>query len=173
MSPSPSSRLRGTAVGALTAALAVAAHGYGGGGLPSAMDAVALLIAAGVVGAVVAETSWLNAGRLPLLTALFGGQVLGHLILVAAASGHGMAHSALISLPMVLAHLTAAAVCAVLIELLERLYGPLTTLIRDAASRPAPQLPTARLLPRQDTRRPRIGDVGLRSISRRGPPVRA
>lgn len=170
MSPSPSLRLRGTAVGALTAALAVAAHGYGGGGLPSGMGVTALLLAAGVVGAVVAETSWLGRGWLPLLTALFGGQILGHLVLVAA-SGHGLDHSVAISVPMVGAHAAAAAMCAAAIELLERLYGPLTSLIRAVTSRPTPAPSAPRVGHFSDALHLGLGGADLHSLSRRGPPA--
>ncbi len=167
-------RLRGTAVGALTAALAFAAHGYGGADLPSSRDLLLLLIGAGVVGAIVAETSWLTRGRLPMLAALLCGQTLGHLILVASASGHALVHPHTIGWPMLLAHLAAAAACVALIELVERLYGPLTTLVRAAVSTkaPTPVAARGRLLPRVDVPRSDDGIVGLHSISRRGPPVR-
>lgn len=178
MSQGAALRPRGIAVGALTAALAVAAHGYGGGGVPSITDLALLLIAAGVVGAVVAETAWLTRGRLPLFAALASGQLFVHLILAAAAaSGHaGQGHQATFTWAMLLAHLLAAAVCAALIDLIARLCGPLTALIRAAvsAASPRPGAEPHRLLPRQDAVPPRAGcDVALHSLSRRGPPVRA
>ncbi|WP_235174836.1 hypothetical protein [Tomitella biformata] len=163
------------AVGASTAALAVAAHGSGGGGLPSATDVVLLLATATVVGAAVAETSWLRRGRLPLFAALLSGQAIGHLVLATSSSGHSLDHAAALTAPMLLAHLAAAAGGAVLIELVERLYGPLTTVIRAAVAPTSPQPLSAlrRVLPRRDAARPRDRVVALHSISRRGPPVPA
>lgn len=174
MSPAPSSRLRGIAVGALTVALGVAAHGAGDGALPAPVDFVLLLIAATLVGAVVTETSWLARGRLPLLAALLGGQGLGHLILTASGE-HGMAHQAATSWQMLLAHLAAALVCAGLIGLIERFYGPLTALIRAATARCGrPPGPEPRSLPTHPpAARLGLSAAGLHSISRRGPPVLA
>ena len=169
----PSAHVRGTAVGALTAALSIAAHSVGGGGLPSSTDLSLLLIAACVVGAVVAETSWLTRGRLPLLAALLGGQGVGHFILAASSSGHGLDHSAAVGWQMILTHLAAAVVCAALIELIERLYGPLTTMIRAATSprAPGPVTDLWRVAPRPSTPSARGDSVALDSLSRRGPPV--
>lgn len=170
MRPAPTSRLRGTAVGAVSAALAVAAHGYGGGELPSSSGIVLLLIAAAVVGSVVAESSALNRGALPLLAALLSGQLLGHLILSTSA-GHELGHSVALAWPMVLAHLAAALGCAALIVLVERLYGPLAALIR-AVTHPVSPAVRPLVARHPEARRPRIGAaVLLHSISRRGPPV--
>lgn len=170
MSPAPTARLRGIAVGALSAALAIAAHGYGGGALPSASGVALLLILAGVIGSVVAETAWLNSGRLPLLAALLSGQLLGHLILSAPAIGHD--HASTLTWSMVLAHLAAALGCAALIGVVERLYGPLASLIRAAtATAPTPPAEPKSLVSQPEARRVRRGAAELHPISRRGPPA--
>lgn len=62
--------LRGTAVGALTAALAVAAHGVAGGGMPGGAVAAQLVVLAATLGTVAATLS--GAHRMPVLWGLLG-----------------------------------------------------------------------------------------------------
>nr|WP_256938495.1 hypothetical protein [Rhodococcus qingshengii] len=57
--------LRGTAVGSASAALAVAAHGIGGGELPQSSSLTLLLAVCATVGAVTATLPALSRGPLP------------------------------------------------------------------------------------------------------------
>lgn len=181
MRQTPGARLRGAAVGVLTASLAVAAHGQGGGVRPSSTGLALLLIACAGVGAFAAEapSAGLLRGRLSLLGTLFGGQVLGHLLLTATADtapaavapGHIMAHSPAISAQMLLAHLGVAAVCAALLEVIERLYGPLTSLIRAVVRLSGPLATARRTVRRPEEPRPPVCLLAADAISRRGPPA--
>ncbi|WP_336084682.1 hypothetical protein [Nocardia sp. SSK8] len=148
--PQLSARLRGGGCGVLVGALAVAAHGIGGGGVPrSAEIALLLLVSLGAgifagsgrpegatASAYPAGTSASRAGtfarsggsgcgRSPAATraaaALIGGQLAGHFALSATLDHHGdLLH--LPSAPMIAAHLLAAFACAALILAAERLY---------------------------------------------------
>src|SRR5690349_8507438 len=90
-SSSTATRLRGLATGLLTAALAVAAHGVGGGAPPEGAATAQLMVLAAVIGALAA--SFPRAAQAPVLVCLLAaGQLLGHLLL--SAVGHHHAGSA-------------------------------------------------------------------------------
>jgi len=154
----------------LTAALAVAAHGAAGGGLPSGPTAAMLALLSITLGALVATRR--DAADFRVLTAvLAAGQLLSHVLL--GAGGH--AHSPTTGAPQLLmlgTHLVAVAVGAALIAaggrlaaVLSRVLVVATRLVRrpdDAGSAPAvvsadQPLQSARLL--------------SASLSHRGPPV--
>lgn len=168
---SPAASLRGGAVGALTVALAVAAHGMAGGGYPSGSATVFLLVVGIGVGAIATVPS--PASQLP---AVFGGLMLGQMashVALSVGSPHEIAHahSVLPSPAMLGFHLAASAAAAVLVCVAERLYGPITSIFR-AVLHPLLPLPDAPALLAAG------GDVRIisayfpeTSISRRGPPV--
>ncbi|TQF74745.1 hypothetical protein FK531_01220 [Rhodococcus spelaei] len=165
-------RLRGAAVGALTAALAVAGHGVGGGGYPGTAALTLLVLCCAGVGALTTSLGTGHAGgRAGLLAALAGGQVVGHLVLSTALSHHhtGTDLSSR-GLSMLAAHAAATLVCAALIVAAERLYGPITRVLRAVLRGPAPVVRPAA--------RPAVGPCAVAvhelldfAISRRGPPA--
>ncbi|MHC3366108.1 hypothetical protein ACYAFX_00810 [Rhodococcus aetherivorans] len=118
----PGSTLRGAAAGALTAALAVAAHGGAGGGVPGNAAVALLLAVAAGVGLVAAHLR-----AVPTAVLLAAGQGATHLVLAAVTTGHLHA-----SAPMLVAHTVAVVACAALLEAAQRLYGPLTRAVRAA-----------------------------------------
>ncbi|MDH6282289.1 hypothetical protein [Prescottella agglutinans] len=168
--PAPTAALRGGAVGATTATLAVAAHGIGGGGLPDSATLTLLLAACAGVGAAVGGVPVLSRSLWALLAALAAGQSVGHLALTLAPDAH--VHSGVPALAMLAAHAAATVVCAALILTAERLYGPITAVLRAALEPPVLGVDPARSLrPRPlDRRAPRL-TVLAAGLSRRGPPV--
>lgn len=112
---------RGGLVGACSAAVAVGAHGIGGGPLPGGAALVLLVLGCGVVG-VAAGGKFGSRGIGTVAAFLVIGQAVGHLTL-AYAAGH--AHGLTAGPGMLLAHLGAALACAVLIGTAERLWSAL------------------------------------------------
>ena len=101
-------RVRGAAVGSLSGAISIAAHGMAGGGMPPSQSAVVLAACAGV-GAAVTAIGERDRNSMVLLAALTAGQVIGHTTLtVAGGHPHGLGLSA----SMIVAHLAAIAVSA-------------------------------------------------------------
>ncbi|MFF0818559.1 hypothetical protein ACFYVR_25935 [Rhodococcus sp. NPDC003318] len=168
---SDAAALRGGAVGALTAALAVAGHGLGGGGYPTSAALTLLVLCCGGVGALAGSPAARSGdGRVALVAALAGGQLAGHLVLSAAAI-HPHTDSGVRGLSMLVAHGAATAVCAALILAAERLHGPITRVLRVVLRAPSP--PPGRRAPHGVPDAP----VTLRHLlldhvlSRRGPPA--
>lgn len=171
---SPAASIRGGAVGASTIALAVAAHGVAGGGYPEGSSLVFLIVVGVGVGAMATLPSP-GSSRAHLTLVLGGlllGQIAAHLALTFGAA-HQLAHqhAVLPSPAMVAFHVAASAFTAVLVGVAERLYGPITSIIRAVLDPP-------RTLP--NSARPAIlaGRVPfsarrrfISSISSRGPPV--
>ncbi|MGV0810385.1 hypothetical protein ABQF34_00335 [Mycolicibacterium boenickei] len=117
--------LRGTAVGSLTAALAVAAHGVAGGALPSGAVAAELALLAVTLGTLAATVA--RADRAPVLWALLGtGQLLAHLLLASAGHSHG----ARPGLVMFGAHIVAVTLGAGLIACGARLWAAMSRAVR-------------------------------------------
>lgn len=168
--PAPTAALRGGAVGATAATLAVAAHGVGGGGLPDTAALTLLLAACAGVGAAVGGVPVLSRSRWALLAALAAGQGAGHLALTLSADDH--LHRTAPAAAMLGAHVAATVVCAALILTAERLYGPLTRVLRAALAPPALGSEPARfLVPGPSGRRaPRLAVLAA-GLSRRGPPA--
>ena len=171
---SPAASLRGGAVGALTVALAVAAHGMAGGGYPSGSATVFLLIVAIGVGAIASMPNP-RSSRSQLATVLGGlllGQSASHIALAVGnplEMMHG--HSIVPSATMIGFHLAASAATAVLVCAAEGLYGPVTSIVRAVLDPPLP-------LPGVSTGPFFVGNPEKSSlqffgtsISRRGPPV--
>ena len=162
----PVDRVRGVTTGLLTAALAMAAHGAGGGALPNGATAVLLAVLAATAGAVAATVSPASTPRY-LVGLLAVGQVVGHLLLSAA--GHH--HAAQPTPAMVAAHGIAIGAGALLIAAGERLWRALSRTVRAVVR----IVCTVAAKPAAATRR---ADQPLRSalllaasVSHRGPPV--
>ncbi|WP_027502726.1 hypothetical protein [Rhodococcus sp. UNC363MFTsu5.1] len=168
--PDHPARLRGAAVGALTAALSVAGHGVAGGGYPDSSTLTLLVLCCAAVGAL---TGSLRGGRVALLGALSAGQLVGHLALSTALTAHQF-HGPELSprgLTMLAAHTVATALCAALILAAEAVYGPITRVLRSVLRRWNP-LPRTNFSLRTAPTNP-IATVTLLHfcISRRGPPA--
>lgn len=166
----PAALLRGAAVGLLTPALAFAAHGAAGGGLPGGAVVVQLAVLALTLGAVAATTGAAN--RASVLWALLGtGQLLSHVLFASAGHAHGVA-PAYPGAAMLLAHVMAVWVGALLIAGGARLCAVVSGSVRVPAA-PAQVLPessTPRVVVGAD-QPPRSALFLAASISHRGPPV--
>jgi hypothetical protein len=166
----PAARLRGSAVGLLTATLAIAAHGVGGGAMPTGAATAQLAVLAVAIGALAATTARAADARV-LLVLLAAGQLLGHLMLETA--GHG--HAPFTAPPagaMLAAHLTAISVGAVLIAAGDRLCRAVSRAVR-AAVRSVCLPPSApRIVSFAAADQPLRSALALAaSVSHRGPPV--
>lgn len=110
-------QVRGAAVGSVSGAVSIAAHGVAGGGMPPSQSAVVLLLAACAgVGAAVAAVTVRDRNWLFLLAALTAGQVVGHTTLTVV-DDH--AHGLELSPAMIAAHLAAVAVSAAVVRAVE------------------------------------------------------
>jgi hypothetical protein len=119
-------RVRGVLVGAISGAVAVAAHGLGGGMLPGGPAIVLLVLGSAVVGAASVIPADVQR-RLPVVALyLSAGQLLGHYLLVLASSHPHGSHW---SVPMVAAHTLAALGAAALICSAERLFGAIAAVL--------------------------------------------
>jgi hypothetical protein len=160
-------RWRGGLVGACSAAVAIGAHGVGGGTVPGGAALAMLILGCAVVGVVAGGALGHGIGAVTVF--LVVGQAVGHLTL-ALAAGH--AHGPVPSPSMLFAHLGAAAVCAGLICVAERLWSALGScvwrLVRTlTVAAPADQM--VRLFVADTTR----GISGIRlgcTAGTRGPP---
>ncbi|WP_459954828.1 hypothetical protein [Nocardia sp. IFM 10818] len=130
--------MRGCLAGAVMAALAVAAHGWAGGGYPGSAGLTLLLLAAAAVGALVALLPVRHSpAAVPALMAL--GQPAGHVALSGLAhGGHGSgAADFVVDGAMTVAHAIAAIAFAFLILIAERLYTVVSQALRVVSTRPA------------------------------------
>lgn len=158
--------LRGGAVGALTAALALAAHGAASGVFLADAAYGHLLILAAAAGATAATSG----GRLwTLLTVLATGQVLGHQLLAVDGHPHGQVNPA----AMLAAHAAAILTGAVLIWAGERLCAILTRAVRAIARPVSLPVPPATPMYRAEGQPLHSAALLRASISHRGPPVPA
>ncbi|MCA1008716.1 hypothetical protein LCL87_23665 [Rhodococcus hoagii] len=168
--PAPTAALRGGAVGALAAALAVAAHGVAGGGFPGSAALTLLLAACAAVGAAAGGVPVLSRSRVALFAALAAGQGAGHLALTIASDSH--VHQGVPPTAMLAAHAAATVVCAVLVLGAERLYGPITRVLRAVLAPPSLRVEsTPTSTPRPLNRRAPRPTVLATGLSRRGPPL--
>ncbi|MBN3511231.1 hypothetical protein [Mycolicibacterium nivoides] len=159
--------LRGTAVGSLTAALAVAAHGAAGGALPGGAVAAQLVVLAVTFGSVAATVA--RANRTAVLWGLLGtGQLLAHVLL--ATAGHS--HSAQPGLVMFGAHLAAVSLGAGLIAWGTRLWAAMSRVVRAMVreGRTGP-VPTVCRMARGTDQPLQSALLLAASVSHRGPPV--
>ena len=166
---SPTSGLRGLSACAFTGALAVAAHASAGGGWPVGGAGVLLAATAVVVGLSALSE---RAAAMPVLAALLaGGQLSGHLALAAAGHSHGQA-TPLPTEQMLVMHVVAVLVGAVLVSACERLCQLLSQVARRCVhiSRVPVSIRTA--LPVAGDGQPLQHVLLLAaSISHRGPPA--
>ncbi|NLU85075.1 hypothetical protein [Rhodococcus sp. HNM0569] len=168
MSPAaPTAALRGSSVGAVTAALSIAAHGIAGGGLPTTSALTLLVLTCAGLGAAVAGTGRATRGVMPLAAALALGQFCGHVALAVGAP----AHDALPGLGMLGAHAAATAVCAGLVLACERLYGPLVRTLRVVFAPPRVPARTAAWVPVPGPPPSLLDTPLLRCVPLRGPPA--
>ncbi|MEV0249840.1 hypothetical protein AB0H76_24785 [Nocardia sp. NPDC050712] len=139
---SPRQVLVGGVVGAMIAALAVAAHGAAGGGFPGSAEAALVLLVAAPA-ACLAATLPAARSRLGVLLMLAGGQFAGHAAL-SVLDGHDHAQRA--QLPagwMLLAHGVATLLGGAVILLAQRLYLVVSGAIRSVLARPPRWYPPA------------------------------
>jgi hypothetical protein len=165
----PAARLRGTAAGLLTAALAVAAHSAGSGAAPTGAVVTQLAVLAATVGALAATISRAADARV-LLGLLAAGQLCGHLML---AVGHS--HTATTAPPaavMLAAHVVAVGTGAVLIAASDRLCRAVSRAVRAAVRIIAAPVAVAPVLVIGQADQPLRSALLLSaSMSHRGPPV--
>lgn len=162
----PVDRVRGVATGLLTAALAVAAHGAGGGLLPNGATMALLAVLASTAGAVAVTIPRANAPR-HLFGVLAIGQLLAHVLLSAA----GHQHAGTSGVAMLAAHVLAVVAGAALIGAGDRLWRALSCAVR-AAVRVGSRvtvLATAVVHPADQPLRSAL--LLAASMSHRGPPV--
>jgi hypothetical protein len=157
----------------LTAALAVAAHGVGGGAPPTGAAAAQLAVLAATVGALAATIRRAGDARV-LLALLAAGQLFGHVML--SAFGHGHAPSpAPPGAVMLATHVVAIATGALLIAAGDRLCRAVSRAVQATVRIVCPPLVAA---PSEDVAATGGADQPLRSalllaasMSHRGPPV--
>ncbi|WP_433757943.1 hypothetical protein [Nocardia sp. CA-135398] len=144
MSPDqPSGSPRGCLVGGLVGALAIAAHGAGGGGFPDSAESALLLVVSASMGWVAGQL-WHTDGRWAVLGPLALGQLAGHAVL-SGLIDHSHTHAAAPRLDpylptgwMLSAHLIATLGCVALILLAERLYALASSVIRAVSTAGSP-----------------------------------
>ncbi|MEV0296664.1 hypothetical protein [Nocardia sp. NPDC050710] len=128
--------LRGGAVGATVATLAVAAHGIAGGGYPDSAEGALVLLLATVAGTAAAARP-IGRGRLGMFGVLAAGQLICHVAL-SGLIGHG--HAAPTGhLPggwMLAIHGIATLACGALILLAQRLCDVASAVVLAALTRP-------------------------------------
>ena len=167
---SPAARVRGTAAGLLTAALAVAAHSVASGAPPTGAVVGQLAVLAATVGALAATTARAADARI-LLGLLAAGQLCGHVIL----SAFGHSHAATTAPPasaMLAAHVVAVGAGALLIAASDRLCRAVSRAVR-AANRivAAPVAVPPVVLVGEADQQLQSALLLAASVSHRGPPV--
>lgn len=168
--PDPAAPLRGTAVGLLTAALAIAAHGVAGGGLPAGAVTAQLGLLALTLGAVAATAA--TANRAVALSGLLAsGQLLAHGLLAAGGHAHGF-DPLRPPAAMLAAHLAAVLIGALLIAGGARLCAGLSRTVRAAVPTGSPLPVATSQVWVRSADQPRHSSLLLStSVSHRGPPV--
>lgn len=161
-------RIRGVAAGAVSASLAVAAHGGAGGRLPNATGVLLLLGLSAVVAVAATCTPTVRRTPIGLFTLLSGAQLVGHEVLVIAGHQHGSAGAGMLA-----AHVAAVGACAVLIALAERIGPRCAAALRRILPQLSARVPARRV--RSGVRRcvgyhTQLTAVLAASMSRRGPP---
>ena len=163
-------RLRGTATGLLTAALAAAAHSVGSGAAPSGAVVAQLAVLAATVGALAATIARAADARV-LLGLLAAGQLCGHLIL----SAVGHTHAGTAAPPaavMVAAHAIAVGTGALLIAASDRLCRAVSHAVRAAVRIVAAPIAAGPVVTNSEPDQPlRSALLLAASVSHRGPPV--
>lgn len=165
-------RLRGCAVGALAAALTVAAHGVGGGGYPSSTALTTLIAVCATVGALAG--SMRARGPYAVIGMLGLGQIGGHYasMEMIGAGTHHMSSSTVPGWAMIGAHAAATLLCAALIVLANRLYVVASRVVRTVLRADfRPTTGRAALVSAGHDTRPHFGTPQRDAFSRRGPPA--
>ena len=166
----PAGRLRGTAAGLLTAALAVAAHSVGSGAPPTGAVVAQLAVLAATVGALAATIARAADARV-LLGLLAAGQLCGHVILSAVGHSHAAA-TAPPAAAMLVAHVVAVGAGALLIAASDRLCRAVSRAVRVAVRIVATPVAVAPVVVIGDADQPLRSALQLAaSVSPRGPPV--
>ncbi|NUS95074.1 MAG: hypothetical protein HOQ36_22140 [Nocardia sp.] len=163
-------RLRGAFVGAASGTVSIAAHAIGGGTVTLGHSATALLLGGCAIAGALATTLRTRRGPVPLPVLLVFGQVIGHSAL-AAAPGHQ--HGSASTAPMLMAHLLAIPVGALLIHAAERAAGYAISRLKKALHGSFARsvvLPRAALVPRS-THRPVRRLLLCSGAGTRGPPL--
>jgi hypothetical protein len=162
-------RLRGAAAGLLTAALAVAAHGGAGGGVPTGTAVVLLAVLAATIGGL-AATGARTADVRVLLALLAAGQLVGHVMLSVDGHSHGAPASP--APAMLVAHAAAVAAGAVLIAAGDRLCRAVSRAVEVTVRAIAAPIPGRPILVTAGADQPMRSALLLAaSVSHRGPPV--
>lgn len=162
-------RVRGVATGLLTAALALAAHGAGGGALPTGAATALLAILGATAGALAASIPRAGSARV-LLLLLAVGQLLSHLLL-SVIGHHHTGSTAPPAAMMLAAHVVAIVVGAVLIGVGERLWRALSRAVR-AVVRVVCAVAVRPVTATHSADQPlRAALLLAASVSHRGPPV--
>ncbi|GAC51381.1 hypothetical protein [Gordonia amicalis] len=170
-------RLRGCAVGALSASTGIAAHGMAGGAVPGTSSLLVMVAACVVLGETVGTTLRRPAGWFTTSACLAFGQVVAHLSLTTLddATAHGHHGVAAVTPTMAAVHLGVTVVGAVAIRVGETaIPAVLTTIVaalRQVLDPPTVEAPRLdRLFAVSDARR------SLRAVAAldtRGPPLMA
>ncbi|MBH0775625.1 hypothetical protein IT779_04890 [Nocardia sp. NEAU-351] len=166
-------RLRGGSAGALSGALALAAHGWASGAMSPDSTTVALLVAVcAVVGAVVTGLGPLRETAAGLVAALFGGQLLGH-VAMGFGSGHLHHGDTQLTPRMIFAHLLAAFAAAALIRGAEAAYRIGTAVLARVVPVGTVLPVVAEPAPLRTTHRDRVvlRILAAESLRTRGPPM--
>lgn len=165
----PAARLRGSAAGLLTAALAVAAHSVGSGALPSGAVVAQLAVLAATIGALAASITRAADARV-LVGLLAAGQLCGHLILSTVGHHHAVAGPQ--AAVMLAAHAVAIGTGALLIAASDRLCRAVSRAVRAAVRIVASPVPGPNVVVIGQGDQPLRSTLLLAaSISHRGPPV--
>jgi hypothetical protein len=168
--PNPAARLRGTAAGLLTAALAVAAHGVGSGAPPTGAAIAQLAVLAATVGALTGTIRHATDTRV-LLGLLAAGQLLGHVLLTAVGHSHALT-TAPPGAAMLTAHVVAIVAGAVLIATVDRLCRAVSRAVRATVRIVCPPVAAAPVFATAAADQPlRSALLLAASVSHRGPPV--
>ena len=166
----PAGRLRGTAAGLLTAALAVAAHSVGSCAPPTGAVVAQLAVLAATVGALAATIARAADARV-LLGLLAAGQLCGHVILSAVGHSHAAA-TAPPAAAMLVAHVVAIGAGVLLIAASDRLCRAVSRAVRVAVRIVAAPVAVAPVVVIGDADQPLRSALQLAaSVSPRGPPV--
>ena len=166
----PAGRLRGTAAGLLTAALAVAAHSVGSGAPPTGAVVAQLAVLAATVGALAATIARAADARV-LLGLLAAGQLCGHVILSAVGHTHAAA-TAPPAAAMLVAHVVAVGAGALLIAASDRLSRAVSRAVRVAVRIIATPVAVAPIVVIGEADQPlRSALLLAASVSHRGPPA--
>jgi hypothetical protein len=166
----PVARLRGTAAGLLTAALAVAAHSVGAGAAPTGAVLGLLAVLAATVGALGATIVRAADVRV-LLGLLAAGQLCGHVVLGTVGHSHAAATTPPAAV-MLTAHVLAVATGALLIAASDRLCRAVSRAVRAAVhvvAAPVTDIPV--LVVGDADHLLRSSLLLAASMSHRGPPV--